>query len=82
MPWTSLKARAGSKAEPASGAKVSGGVSNVSFSFRGQRADARGHSHCVPVPRHPGGGMDMGIVNAGMIGVGTTTSWKPICANW
>jgi 5-methyltetrahydrofolate--homocysteine methyltransferase len=33
-------------------AKVSGGISNVSFSFRGNDAGAR-QSHGVPVPRHP-----------------------------
>jgi 5-methyltetrahydrofolate--homocysteine methyltransferase len=33
-------------------AKVSGGISNVSFSFRGNER-ARGHPHGVPVPRHP-----------------------------
>ena len=36
------------------GAKVSGGVSNVSFSFRGNDPGARGHPHRVPVPRDPG----------------------------
>jgi 5-methyltetrahydrofolate--homocysteine methyltransferase len=51
------------------GAKVSGGVSNVSFQLPGQRPGARGHPHRVPVPRHFKAGMDMGIVNAGMVGV-------------
>jgi 5-methyltetrahydrofolate--homocysteine methyltransferase len=50
------------------GAKVSGGVSNVSFQLPRQRPGARGHPHRVPVPRDPAG-MDMGIVNAGMVGV-------------
>ena len=48
-------------------ARISGGVSNVSFVPR-QRADARSHSHRVPVLRgHEG--MTMGIVNAGQLGV-------------
>src|ERR1700744_77926 len=45
--------------QPLPGAKVSGGVSNVSFSFRGNE----------PVREAIQAGMDMGIVNAGMIGV-------------
>jgi 5-methyltetrahydrofolate--homocysteine methyltransferase len=36
------------------GAKVSGGVSNVSFQLPRQRPGARGHPHRVPVPRHQG----------------------------
>ena len=36
------------------GALVSGGVSNVSFSFRGNNAGARGDPRRVPLPRHPG----------------------------
>jgi 5-methyltetrahydrofolate--homocysteine methyltransferase len=35
-------------------AKVSGGISNVSFSFRGQRPGTRGDPHGVPVPRNQG----------------------------
>ncbi len=35
------------------GAKVSGGVSNVSFSLPRQRPGARGDPHRVPVPRDP-----------------------------
>ena len=34
-------------------AKVSGGISNVSFSFRGNDARARGHPHGVPLSRDP-----------------------------
>ena len=49
-------------------AKVSGGVSNISFSFRGNNQRARGDALGLPVPRHRGG-MDMGIVNAGMLEV-------------
>ena len=37
------------------GAKVSGGVSNVSFQLPRQRPGARGHPHRVSLPRHPGG---------------------------
>ena len=36
------------------GAKVSGGVSNVSFSLPRQRPGARSDPHRVPVPRDPG----------------------------
>ena len=50
------------------GAKVSGGVSNLSFSFRGKESIRQAmHSvflfHCIKV------GMDMGIVNAGQLPV-------------
>lgn len=50
------------------GAKVSGGVSNVSFSFRGNDA-VREAIHTVFLYHAIQAGMDMGIVNAGMIGV-------------
>ncbi|MET0543023.1 MAG: methionine synthase, partial [Variovorax sp.] len=50
------------------GAKVSGGVSNVSFSFRGNEP-VRGAIHTVFLYHAIRAGMDMGIVNAGMIGV-------------
>jgi 5-methyltetrahydrofolate--homocysteine methyltransferase len=50
------------------GAKVSGGVSNVSFSFRGNDA-VREAIHTVFLYHAVRAGMDMGIVNAGMIGV-------------
>ncbi len=50
------------------GAKVSGGVSNVSFSFRGNDA-VREAIHTVFLYHAIRAGMDMGIVNAGMIGV-------------
>src|SRR6202012_2968948 len=50
------------------GAKVSGGVSNVSFSFRGN--DPVGEAiHTVFLYHAIQAGMDMGIVNAGMVGV-------------
>ena len=50
------------------GAKVSGGVSNVSFSFRGNDP-VREAIHTVFLYHAIAAGMDMGIVNAGMIGV-------------
>jgi 5-methyltetrahydrofolate--homocysteine methyltransferase len=49
-------------------AKVSGGVSNVSFSFRGNDP-AREAIHTVFLYHTIKAGMTMGIVNAGMIGV-------------
>jgi 5-methyltetrahydrofolate--homocysteine methyltransferase len=49
-------------------AKVSGGVSNVSFSFRGNDP-AREAIHTVFLYHAIRAGMTMGIVNAGMIGV-------------
>ncbi len=50
------------------GAKVSGGVSNVSFSFRGNDP-VREAIHTVFLYHAISAGMDMGIVNAGMVGV-------------
>jgi len=50
------------------GAKVSGGVSNVSFSFRGNDP-VREAIHTVFLFHAIAAGMDMGIVNAGMVGV-------------
>ena len=50
------------------GAKVSGGVSNVSFSFRGNDP-VREAIHTVFLYHAIRAGMDLGIVNAGMIGV-------------
>ncbi|WP_455278825.1 methionine synthase [Cupriavidus necator] len=49
-------------------AKVSGGVSNVSFSFRGNDT-VREAIHTVFLYHAIGAGMDMGIVNAGQLGV-------------
>ena len=49
-------------------AKVSGGVSNVSFSFRGNDP-AREAIHTVFLYHAIRAGMSMGIVNAGMVGV-------------
>jgi 5-methyltetrahydrofolate--homocysteine methyltransferase len=49
-------------------AKVSGGVSNVSFSFRGNEP-VREAIHTVFLYHAIQAGMDMGIVNAGQLGV-------------
>jgi 5-methyltetrahydrofolate--homocysteine methyltransferase len=49
-------------------AKVSGGVSNVSFSFRGNN-HVREAMHSAFLFHAIGAGMDMGIVNAGMLEV-------------
>ncbi|HEY5344996.1 MAG TPA: methionine synthase [Verrucomicrobiae bacterium] len=49
-------------------AKVSGGVSNVSFSFRGNNP-VREAMHSAFLFHAIGAGMDMGIVNAGMLEV-------------
>src|SRR5204862_3198945 len=50
------------------GAKVSGGVSNISFSFRGNNK-VREAMHSAFLFHAIGAGMDMGIVNAGMLEV-------------
>jgi 5-methyltetrahydrofolate--homocysteine methyltransferase len=50
------------------GAKVSGGVSNVSFSFRGNNR-VREAMHAAFLYHAIQAGMDMGIVNAGMLEV-------------
>ncbi len=49
-------------------AKISGGVSNVSFSFRGNEP-VREAIHTVFLYHAIGAGMNMGIVNAGQLGV-------------
>lgn len=49
-------------------AKVSGGVSNISFSFRGNEP-VREAMHTVFLYHAIKAGMDMGIVNAGQIGI-------------
>jgi 5-methyltetrahydrofolate--homocysteine methyltransferase len=49
-------------------AKVSGGVSNISFSFRGNEA-VREAMHSAFLYRAIKAGMDMGIVNAGQLAV-------------
>lgn len=50
------------------GAKISGGVSNISFSFRGNNA-VREAMHSAFLYHAVRAGMDMGIVNAGMMEV-------------
>ncbi|MCB0631797.1 MAG: methionine synthase [Saprospiraceae bacterium] len=50
------------------GAKISGGVSNISFSFRGNNA-VREAMHSAFLYHAIRAGMDMGIVNAGMMEV-------------
>ncbi|MEM1322166.1 MAG: methionine synthase [Bacteroidota bacterium] len=50
------------------GAKISGGVSNISFSFRGNNV-VREAMHSAFLYHAVRAGMDMGIVNAGMIEV-------------
>jgi len=50
------------------GCKVSGGVSNISFSFRGNNV-VREAMHSVFLYHAVKAGMDMGIVNAGMLAV-------------
>ncbi|MBV6493315.1 MAG: Methionine synthase [Turneriella sp.] len=50
------------------GARVSGGVSNISFSFRGNNA-VREAMHSVFLYHAIKAGLDMGIVNAGMLAV-------------
>ncbi|HZM05210.1 MAG TPA: methionine synthase [Candidatus Saccharimonadales bacterium] len=50
------------------GAKVSGGISNISFSFRGNNA-VREAMHAAFLYHAIQAGLDMGIVNAGMLGI-------------
>ena len=50
------------------GAKVSGGVSNISFSFRGNNA-VREAMHSAFLYHAIRAGMDMGIVNAGQLAI-------------
>lgn len=47
---------------------TSGGISNISFSFRGQNK-IREAMHCVFLYHAIHKGLDMGIVNAGMLGI-------------
>ena len=54
--------------EKCPGAKISGGVSNISFSFRGNNI-VREAMHSAFLYHAVKAGMDMGIVNAGMIEV-------------
>ena len=66
-PSTSSRRRAGSR-HNLPHAKVSGGVSNVSFSFRGNNR-VREAMHSAFLYHAIQAGMDMGIVNAGMLEV-------------
>jgi 5-methyltetrahydrofolate--homocysteine methyltransferase len=50
------------------GAKVSGGISNISFAFRGNDA-VREAMHTAFLYHAVKAGLDMGIVNAGMLGI-------------
>ncbi|MGA3182908.1 MAG: homocysteine S-methyltransferase family protein, partial [Verrucomicrobiota bacterium] len=50
------------------GARVSGGISNISFSFRGNDA-VREAMHTAFLYHAVQAGLDMGIVNAGMLGI-------------
>jgi len=50
------------------GAKVSGGISNISFSFRGNNV-VREAMHSAFLYHAIGAGLDMGIVNAGMLAI-------------
>src|SRR5439155_373551 len=50
------------------GARTSGGISNVSFSFRGNNA-VREAMHAAFLYHAIGAGLDMGIVNAGQLAV-------------
>ena len=50
------------------GAKVSGGISNISFSFRGNNV-VREAMHSAFLYHAIKAGLDMGIVNAGMLGI-------------
>jgi 5-methyltetrahydrofolate--homocysteine methyltransferase len=54
--------------EKCPGAKISGGVSNISFSFRGNNV-VREAMHSAFLYHAIRAGMDMGIVNAGMVEV-------------
>jgi 5-methyltetrahydrofolate--homocysteine methyltransferase len=54
--------------EACPGAKISGGVSNISFSFRGNDV-VREAMHSAFLYHAIRGGMDMGIVNAGQLAV-------------
>ena len=57
-------------------AKVSGGISNISFSFRGNNA-VREAMHTAFLYHAIKAGLDMGIVNAGMLGIYERNSQGP-----
>ncbi len=61
------------------GAKVSGGVSNISFSFRGNNT-VREAMHAAFLYHAIRAGLDMGIVNAGMLAV--YEEIPKTCWNW
>ena len=65
--WRSSKPRARSR-PTLPGVKVSGGVSNISFSFRGNNA-VREAMHSAFLYHAIRAGMDMGIVNAGQLAI-------------
>ena len=65
-PWTLLKPPPGFAKPPHAG--VSGGVSNVSFSFRGNNP-VREAIHSVFLYHAIKAGMNMGIVNAGQLAI-------------
>ena len=56
------------QAASSAGAKVSGGVSNISFSFRGNNV-VREAMHAAFLYHAIKAGLDMGIVNAGQLAV-------------
>ena len=60
-------------------AKVSGGVSNISFSFRGNNP-VREAMHSAFLYHAIKAGMDMGIVNPGMLA--SMRRFPPTCSNW
>ena len=60
-------------------AKVSGGISNISFPLPRQQCCARGDALRVSVSRHPSR-LDMGIVNAGMLEV--YEEIRRSCSSW
>ena len=62
-------------------AKVSGGISNVSFSFRGNNI-VREAMHSAFLFHAINNGLDMGIVNAGMIEVYENIPKKTIIKRW
>jgi 5-methyltetrahydrofolate--homocysteine methyltransferase len=51
------------------GARTSGGISNLSFAFRGRRRRARGDARSAFLYHAIRAGLDMGIVNAGQLTV-------------
>ena len=66
-PWTSSRPRSASR-RAAPGALVSGGISNLSFSFRGS-PEVREAMHAAFLYHAIKAGLDMGIVNAGALPV-------------